>query len=260
METGITDIQYLPDFSVFQSVSPAIVNRATGVMYINLSVWNSLPAESRLFIMLHEAGHAALQTTSEHEADQWAFDQYAALGYPLTKGVYALSRVLKFNKPEDYQRLQNQLIRAAEYDYYNNHNQKAKSMMMPDFYSNGNGLFSVNESNVQKLYPKVVPLFSSTDGDDFGPPNHDYGPGSNEPGSKIGGWLSNVGEGLSSIANAFGTVVKGVNDLKQSGAEEAGMTFEYEQEKKSTWLWIAIAVAAVIAVIVTFYVVKQSKK
>lgn len=258
MQTAITDIQYLPDFTVFQSVSPAIVNRATGVMYINLSVWSTLPAESRLFIMLHEAGHATLQTMSEHEADQWAFDQYAKLGYPLTSSVYALSRVLKFNKAEDYERLQNQLIRAAEFDFYTNHNEKVKNMLTPGIMKGNNELlFTQNNTKVKKLYPrKTEPLFAANDGDEIGPPAYNYDSlSSGEPGSKIGDWLTNVGSGLGVVADAVGSIVGGVKSAVNPVPEPT----DEPEKKNSTWIWIALAVAAMVAVGITIYVVKSSK-
>lgn len=258
MDTGITDVQYLSDFSIFQSVSPAIVNRATGVLYINQSVWSTLPTESKLFILLHEAGHAALQTTSEIDADNWAFDQYAKMGYPLTKSIYALSRVLKFNKDEDFERVQKQLNRAAAYDYYTNHNERAKKMLLP--YNSNNGQFFPSQSNAMKLYSKNKPLFSPADGDE-GPQPYDYGTDDeSEPGSKLGGWLENVGSGLGEIANAFGTVVKGVNDLKNPVGETVTPGYDQSGSGSKSWVWIVVALAAIIGVAITIYVVKSSKK
>lgn len=250
METAITEIHYLPDFLSIQSVSPAIVNRATGELYINLSVWNNLSTELKLFILLHEAGHATLQTESEHEADAWAFDKYAELGYPLTKSIYALSRVLKFNKPEDYDRLQSQLQRAASYDYYTNNNQKAKGMILPDFYKSNNLLFPNN--------------YSADDGGDvFGPPVYDYNAGSegSSPGSNLGTWLNNIGGGLNSLAQALAT---GVGAFKGnpigSGSSASGSAPTPDAKKKdSSWIWIVIAVAAVIAVGITVFAIKKSK-
>jgi hypothetical protein len=252
METAISEIHYLPDFLSIQSVSPAIVNRATGELYINQSVWNKLSTESKLFILLHEAGHATLQTECEHEADAWAFERYAELGYPLTESIYALSRVLKFNKPEDYDRLQSQLQRAASYDYYTNNNQKAKDMILPDFYKSNNL------------------LFSASDGDDFGPMPYDYNAGltTSTPGANLGAWLNNVGSGLNSLAQAFATGIGAVKGNPTGSGSGASLSFpgssapepNPEPEKDYTWLWIGIAVAAVVAVAITVFVIKQSKK
>jgi hypothetical protein len=259
METAISSIDYLPNFSRFGSVSPAIVNRETGKLYINQSVWRSLPVESRLFVLLHEAGHATLQTTSEHEADEWAFQQYASLGYPLTKSIYALSRVLKFNKIEDYERLSNQYSRAATYDFHVNKNSKA--MDLPVFSNKiSSPLYVKNKS--EKLMPQADTLFSANDGNDFGPPNYDYG-AKTEPGANLGAWLNNIGSGLNSLAQAFATGVGAIKGGQITNTGELafpGQSTPVEDKKKDyTMLIIGLAITAILVVGVTVFIIKKKK-
>jgi hypothetical protein len=245
METGISDVIYLPDFNSIGSQSPAIVNRETGQLYINRSVWQSIPFESRLFILLHEAGHASLQTRSEHEADAYAFQAYAQLGYPLSKSVLALSRVLKFNKPEDIQRLENQLGRAAAYDYFTNKNQKAKKMIMP-----GHSLYLGANGN--------PPLFSSANGDEelMGPPEFDYGTWDEKanPGGKINNWLNNISDGLQGLADVYSTV--------KNGGILSGHTDNVPppppvSEKSNTTLWVVVAVVSLVVLGAVIYFAKS---
>jgi hypothetical protein len=117
---GITEITYWTDLGN----TPARVNRVTGELQINMKVWETLSKEQRFFVLLHEWAHVYLQTTDEKAADKLAFEQYAKRGYSLNSSVLALSRLLNFNKDEDYERADLQLHRAKKYDflYYGNKN------------------------------------------------------------------------------------------------------------------------------------------
>lgn len=118
MANGIRFITYHPDLGV----TPARVNIKTGELQINLRVWNQLPQEHKFFVLLHEDGHARLQTFDEHKADEYARQIYLSKGYSLKSSITALTRLLAFNKPEDYERVWNQYMAAAQYDYHVNGN------------------------------------------------------------------------------------------------------------------------------------------
>lgn len=112
--------------------TPARVNRKTGELQINLDVWPKLKPEHKLFVLLHEEGHRALNTSNELAVDAYAFKKYAEAGYSLTEGVKALTQVLSGISPEHGLRAYLQLERAKEFDYYHNNNEKAKQ----NFYHN----------------------------------------------------------------------------------------------------------------------------
>lgn len=120
---GITKINYVADLGK----SPARVNRYTGECWINLKIWNQLPFEQRLFVLLHENAHVALCTTNELEADSLAFAQYAERGHKLTEAILSLTRILNFSNSEHYLRANVQLERAKLYDYHINGNEEAIS-------------------------------------------------------------------------------------------------------------------------------------
>lgn len=133
--SGITTVHH-GDFSK-KSTSPAFCNRSTGELYINTPYFERLNRNQQFYVLLHELGHIALQTEDENKADAYASEIYLKKGYPLSESVKALSKVLKFNKQGDYDRLQNQFNRAAIYDLEVNNNQKINKMKIP--YSNANG-------------------------------------------------------------------------------------------------------------------------
>jgi len=54
----------------------ARINRQTGVLYLNPSIWKSLTADEREFVLLHEEGHLHLQTASEYMANKYAIGKY----------------------------------------------------------------------------------------------------------------------------------------------------------------------------------------
>jgi hypothetical protein len=109
---GITDIIEVDGLGV----SPAMVNRRTGVVYVNPDFRNQLSADQWFFILLHEYGHLYLKTTNEAQVDDWAFREYVKRGYKLSESVYALTKVLSFSTGEHYERAEAQLRRAQEYD------------------------------------------------------------------------------------------------------------------------------------------------
>lgn len=100
--------------------TPAMVNRETGLILKNSNVWDDLPQPYRAFIIEHEKGHYYLQTTSELEADHYAFKQLAGK-YPesLKNTVRVLSDVLPYSSPMHGLRLLNMYRLALGFDYEN---------------------------------------------------------------------------------------------------------------------------------------------
>lgn len=125
--------------------SPAMVNRFTGTIYINSSVYNNLPDEHKLFIKLHEQGHYVLDTTDEFKADEYAFKEYVRQGFSLTESIKALSRILSLKSPEHIQRVYAQYKRALLYDANINKNEKA-TLILNNMQSNyeGSEIFNKN--------------------------------------------------------------------------------------------------------------------
>lgn len=112
----VTSIVTLPNFDWLGSTSPAMVDRETGIIYVNASTFSSLTEPQRFFVLAHEMGHYVKQTTNEEEADRFAFEKYAQAGYPLSESINTLAKVLKFRKPEDKKRISGLLGDALEYD------------------------------------------------------------------------------------------------------------------------------------------------
>lgn len=102
--------------------SIAGVHPETGRLFINkpLAQQMQLNADVMFFIMLHEMGHLALQTDDEAAVDAWAHREYMKRGYSLKQSVFALTRILRFSKPEDIKRANAQLLRAQHFDEYGN--------------------------------------------------------------------------------------------------------------------------------------------
>jgi len=62
----------------------AKVNRKTGVLYLNPSIWHGLPGDQKEFVLLHEAGHLRMKTADEHAANKYAVSKFSPVG-ELTK-------------------------------------------------------------------------------------------------------------------------------------------------------------------------------
>lgn len=75
---------------------------------------------TRLFIILHEIGHAVLNTGCEKTVDRWAFKQFAKTNNKLKGSVFALSRVLNpVASNEHSERVKNQFYRAKHQSFIN---------------------------------------------------------------------------------------------------------------------------------------------
>lgn len=56
----------------------AQVDRNTGELFINPTIWAQLTTDKRDFILLHEKGHLQLQTADEYQANHYAVEHYFA--------------------------------------------------------------------------------------------------------------------------------------------------------------------------------------
>ena len=101
MHKGIVKVYVKPELP---GGTPALSDRNTGEVWINRKIFDTLPEEHKIFILLHEEGHIVLNTKDEFEADAYAFKKYAEKGYGMKESVKALSRVLECNNPEHYWR------------------------------------------------------------------------------------------------------------------------------------------------------------
>lgn len=81
------------DSSVLQRC-PASVNMDTGVVSINLSVWNNYDEFEKRFVIMHEVGHYVLDTDSEYEADAYALQQvYKTAPMSLKRSLRTLCKI-----------------------------------------------------------------------------------------------------------------------------------------------------------------------
>lgn len=106
-----TAVKYLKDFPNGNN-SPAMVNRKTGELYINLYRWNNIAFEHRVFIILHELAHVKLNSSDEKLVDELAHKWFIEMGYSLTDSVYALTKVLHADSKINYERSLDQFKRA----------------------------------------------------------------------------------------------------------------------------------------------------
>jgi len=117
--------------------SPAAVLRSTGTLYIDSSFWQIKP-EQRVFILLHELGHARLDTSDEFKADRYASDMFLKLGGSPRQSVLALASVLgregRFKNGDHEKRTTAQLERAVKFE-----GKTTMASIIEDFHRNGGG-------------------------------------------------------------------------------------------------------------------------
>ncbi len=111
----ITKTIYKSDGDMYDT--PAAVDRETGTMYINPKLYFSLTPFQRKFVKLHELGHLYLDTNSELDADNYAFDKLAGTEFrSLKQCIECLETILDPNKTGHAIRIENMYQRALDWD------------------------------------------------------------------------------------------------------------------------------------------------
>lgn len=97
--------------------SPAGCDRDTKVIVVNPELFNRLTPFQKKFILLHEEGHLALNTSEETSADAYAFDRLAGTEFrSLKQAVGALQEILDGTSPEHKERYDALYDRALSWD------------------------------------------------------------------------------------------------------------------------------------------------
>lgn len=125
-ERGIKKVYFVEDLGT----TPAKCLRSTGECWIALKWWRKLPFEHKVFILLHENAHLALNSSNELLVDEYAHKQYMRMGFSLTESVKALTQVLSYNNEQHLERTKEQAVRAAVYDISKNKNKKLKNYLI----------------------------------------------------------------------------------------------------------------------------------
>jgi hypothetical protein len=81
----------------------ARVNRQTGVIELDPSIWETLPELERDFVLLHERGHMELQTASEFAANQYAIKNFIPVRTLTNKELgQRIEVVTRITNPDNY--------------------------------------------------------------------------------------------------------------------------------------------------------------
>ncbi len=223
---GITKV-FKGDFRK-QTQSAAFCNRNTGELFINTPIFETFNQYQQKYILFHEAGHILLQTEDEEAADAYASKIYLEKGYPISDSVKALSKALKFNKKQDFDRLDNQFKRAAEFDLKVNNNENIKNMNIPSF-NNANG----------EVWGEI-----------FQNIGNGLGTLGNGAGSIIGG-LNGLNTGAA--FQPKGTIYQPTTAPAPAAVNKATA----ESEKSNTLLYVGAAVGLVVITVILYIVFKK---
>lgn len=260
--------------------TPARCNRRTGEIWINESVWHDIEPQHRLFILLHELGHIELNTSNEIAVDNFAYNRYIQMGYPLTESVKALSRVLtgKLGHP---QRLLKQIERAKQTDKFNT---MCKTKLGGCNCTNCNGTQSKNlfadpqpwydvedfeGCDASKLKPRQYRKCVRTTGKAMAKTTRAEGAKALKEGKGKAaeikaeakrilseqGIVDNADDGLKGVINSVGRALKNKPDEAAPNTSEAAPN----TSKKTPWLWIGIGAGALVITTVLILVLNRKK-
>ena len=81
----------------------ARINRQTGVLELNPTIWETLPELEKDFVLLHEVGHMQLQTASEFAANQYAIKNFIPVRTLTNKELgQRIEVVTRITDPDNY--------------------------------------------------------------------------------------------------------------------------------------------------------------
>ncbi len=98
-------------------------------LVINIPVFKKLNEYQRAFVLLHELGHAELNTKNEFEADNYALKRYLQMKLPKSQVIETAGKTFSQHNPEQMSRMRNQFTQLALYDIKVNNNQKLKQKL-----------------------------------------------------------------------------------------------------------------------------------
>lgn len=253
--------------------TPARCNRRTGEIWINESVWRDIEPQHRLFILLHELGHIELNTSNEIAVDNFAYNHYIQMGYPLTESVKALSRVLT-GKPGHTKRLQKQINRAKKTDNINMCKTKlggcnctnCSGTQSKNLFAEPQPWYDVDDfdgCDPTKLKPRQYRKCVRTTGKAMAKTTRAEGAKALKEGKGKAaeikaeakrilseqGIVDNADDGLKGVINSAGRALK-------SQPDEATQP----TKKKTPWLWVGIGAGALVITSVLILLLKRKKK
>lgn len=99
------------------SDTPAAIDRGTGTLFINRTLYDKLTKFQRKFVILHERGHYELNTDIEEEADAFAFDHLVGTEHRSMKQmIETLETILDPYRLGHRARIEALIRRAIEWD------------------------------------------------------------------------------------------------------------------------------------------------
>jgi len=270
---GVIEIPYIEG-------TPARVNHKTGHIFVSKAHFDKLEPVYREFVLAHEEGHLVLSTSNEEAADQYAVNKLLKKGYPLSKIMQSLTRVLNYDKPGHYGRTLNVFSLLAHHDIVNNKNEKLlnllneKSMNTP-----------IENMYLDEIYSSS---FAENDFDDFlglgkkaserREERHKMRMEKKEAKNEIRraraeekrakaqaiaegtyqpeSFGSGVAKALGGIGNAAATI------LGKGGSQEDGepIVKSAKAEQKNNYTWIFILIGVILLIIVAYFIFFRKKK
>lgn len=99
-----------------------VIPRKLAIVKYSAEHFKNLTPEERRFTLLHECGHAVLNTADERAVDRWAHAQYFKMGGSQKRAFFAVSNQLDpDNNPEHEDRVIRQFYRSKHYNFLNGH-------------------------------------------------------------------------------------------------------------------------------------------
>lgn len=261
--------------------TPARADHRNGIIYVSKKHFDGLDPVYKDFILAHEEGHLVLNTKNEEQADDYAMKKMLEKGYPLTKILGSLTRVLQYDKANHYGRTSKIFDKLFLYDLAVNKNNKLLNhlnlinMTTPEElndlyaasyeseYSDFLGLGKkARERRDQKLQLRKEKKQAKNEirlakAEEKRAKAEGIRQGTYQPES-IG---SGIGKALGGVAQAAGSIlgIKGGEQAPEDEPIEKSTTAEDNGKNKNTWIIIAIVVILLI-VVAYFLFFRKNKK
>ena len=259
MTRGITKVTFTDEIDC-----PAAIWMHSGHLLLHPELWGDLPADQRLYVILHELGHAVLLTEDEKAADRWASDQFFNRynGSP-RQSVIALTDGLSFNDPEHAERAMLQLERAFLHDQKLQKMERvnARDMGMADSFQSFLGLGkAAKEKRENRQEQKQIEQQLKNDKKAaqneviLARAEKKRATADARANREPGQGMAILDKGLGALGAILG---KGEDAGKMSGSVEFETGGEPAPAKDNTMLYVGIAVAVVVVIVVLVLVMKK---
>lgn len=259
--------------------TPAKADHKNNLIIISKKHFENLDPVYKKFIIAHEEGHLKLNTRDEVKVDDYALKKLLKEGYPLSKILGSLTKVLSYDKANHYGRTITMFDKLFLYDLLVNKNEKLLNhinlidMNTPEileeiYTSSYEGEFSdflgmskaAKERRQQKHEAKMAKKDARTQiklarAEKEKAKAEGIKSGTYQP-EGVG---TGIGKALGGVAQAAGAILGIGKGQEEPEVETKGGAQPEKKDNKKIMTWVLIAVVIIILIVAAYFIFFRKK-